>query len=97
MCEYTYCVINPDGTYAGIPCLTYEEARELMNAREGRRIFELLEVYEEEENNDVEDWERDLEMTQAWERRCEKNIEEMLYDYDEIGYNPYMGYYDEDC
>lgn len=34
-------VINPDGSYAGIPCLSYEEARELANQKEGRRVFIL--------------------------------------------------------
>ena len=39
-----YCVINPDGTYAGVPCLSYEEARELMYAREGRKMYLLMEI-----------------------------------------------------
>lgn len=32
-------VINKNGTYAGIPCLSWEEARELAVQEEGRRIF----------------------------------------------------------
>ena len=39
-----FAVVNPDGTYAGVPCETYEEARELKNAKEGRMIFELKPV-----------------------------------------------------
>ena len=39
--DMIYVVINPDGTYAGAPCLTWEEARELAAQREGRRIFNL--------------------------------------------------------
>ena len=33
---------------------------------------------EEDEDEDMEDWERDLEMMQAWERQCERDVEEML-------------------
>lgn len=38
-----YCVINPDGTYAGIFCLSLEEARE-MAYMPGRVIYELTEI-----------------------------------------------------
>ena len=34
-------VINPDSTYAGVPCLSWEEARELAAQKEGRRIFNV--------------------------------------------------------
>jgi hypothetical protein len=36
-----YAVINPDGTYAGSPCTSEEEARELAAQKEGRIIVEL--------------------------------------------------------
>ena len=36
-----FAVINPDGTYAGVPCTSEEEARELAAQREGRVIVEL--------------------------------------------------------
>jgi hypothetical protein len=36
-----YAVINPDGTYAGVPCTSEEEARELAAQKEGRIIVEL--------------------------------------------------------
>lgn len=36
-----YAVINEDGSYAGKPCTSYEEARELAAQVEGRRIFML--------------------------------------------------------
>lgn len=39
-----YCVINPDGTYAGVFCVSYEEALELVNCQEGRVIYKLTEV-----------------------------------------------------
>lgn len=36
-----FAVINPDGTYAGVPCESLEEARELMAQKEDRWIAEL--------------------------------------------------------
>jgi hypothetical protein len=39
-----YAVINPDGTYAGAPCTSEEEARELAAQREGRIVVELVEL-----------------------------------------------------
>lgn len=36
-----YIVIKSDGSTAGVPCNTYEEARELSNNHEGSKIFEL--------------------------------------------------------
>ena len=32
--NYRFCVINANGTYAGVPCVTYEEARELAAQQE---------------------------------------------------------------
>lgn len=37
-----YCVIKDDGTYAGTPCRTYEEAILLSEQHEGSKIFTLL-------------------------------------------------------
>ncbi len=34
-------VLNPDGTYAGVPCESFEECRELVAAREGRIAYEV--------------------------------------------------------
>lgn len=42
MSNELYAVVNPDGTFAGVPCESWEEARELANAREGRKIFEMV-------------------------------------------------------
>jgi hypothetical protein len=36
-----FAVINSDGTYAGVPCISEEEARELAAQKEGRVIVEL--------------------------------------------------------
>lgn len=41
-----YAVINPDGTYAGVPCTSEEEARELAAQKEGRVIAELVSLKE---------------------------------------------------
>ena len=37
----SYAVLNPDGTYAGVPCVTEDEARELAAQKDGRVIVEL--------------------------------------------------------
>ena len=36
-----WCVVKDDGRYAGVPCLSYEEARELANQHEGSVIMEM--------------------------------------------------------
>ena len=41
MDTFKYVVINKDGTYVGLPCLRYEEARELANQQEDRQIFKI--------------------------------------------------------
>lgn len=48
-----YAVVNPDGTYAGVPCITFEEALQMAAQREGRRIFALEEVAVCEESEAV--------------------------------------------
>jgi hypothetical protein len=42
-----YAVINPDGTYAGVPCTSLEEAQELVAQKEGRVIVKLDKVTSE--------------------------------------------------
>lgn len=39
--EKIYMVVNPDKTYAGVPCVSIEEAVELAIQVEGRRIYEI--------------------------------------------------------
>ena len=42
-----YCVVKEDGTFAGIPCLTIEEAVELTAQHEGSKVFKMkLDKYE---------------------------------------------------
>lgn len=36
-----YVVIKNDSTYAGVPCLTYEEARDLSSGHGGSHIYEI--------------------------------------------------------
>lgn len=49
-----WCVVKEDGTFAGVPCLSIEEAIELTANHEGSKIFEMkfdnesLWEYEEE-------------------------------------------------
>ena len=58
-----YAVIKDDGTFAGRPCVTHEEATELHRQHEGSKIYELkfdnsnfLEwAYLYNSNNDTED------------------------------------------
>lgn len=42
-----WAVVNDDGRFAGIPCLSYEEAKDLSSGHFGSRIFKLT-LYEEE-------------------------------------------------
>lgn len=39
--EELYAVIKQDGTFAGVPCLCWEEAAILAAGHEGSRIFKL--------------------------------------------------------
>lgn len=36
-----WCVVKEDGRFAGSPCLSWDEARELAAQHEGSHIFEL--------------------------------------------------------
>lgn len=36
-----YCVVKEDGTFAGVPCRSIEEAIELTAQHEGSKIFEM--------------------------------------------------------
>ena len=82
---YHFCVINVNGTYAGIPCVTYEEARELAAQQEGRKIFE---IWVEDDDNDEDDYFE--ESDRCWD-------EDLEDDYSEMGYDPYTGCYSDDC
>ena len=44
MSSLKYAVIKPDGTYAGVPCETVDEAREMANQEDGRVVFKLSKV-----------------------------------------------------
>lgn len=68
-----YCVVKEDGTFAGVPCRSIEEAIELSGQHEGSMIYEM------------------------------KLDNESLWDYDDyncdddVGYDPYMGCYTDEC
>lgn len=71
-----YCVVKADGTYAGVPCLSWDEAVELSNQHDGSRIFTM--TVGRQINSYEEDFEPD-------------NID------DDMGYDPYMGCFSDDC
>lgn len=82
-----WAVVNPDGTFAGVPCLSWEEARELRNAAEGRWIYVM---YSDPDGDAV--WEDD------------RTLEDDALDFDEfynpnldMGFDPYLGCYTDDC
>lgn len=37
-----YCVVKEDGTFAGVPCRTFEEAIQLRDQHEGSKIFDMI-------------------------------------------------------
>lgn len=54
-----YAVVKDDGSFAGRPCISWEEARELQVQHDGSKIFEL-----KFDNSNFEDFDEpaDLEM-----------------------------------
>lgn len=54
-----YAVVKDDGSFAGRPCISWEEARELQAQHDGSKIFEL-----KFDNSNFEDFDEpaDLEM-----------------------------------
>ena len=49
-----WCVVNDDGSFAGVPCLAWEEARELSINHDGSRIYEMT-LDKDQVHNDEED------------------------------------------
>lgn len=84
-CEL-WAVVNPDGTFAGVPCTSWEEARELANAREGRWIYAMC----PDPNGEVI-----LEDDQSLEDDALSFDD--YYNDNEMGFNPYLGCFDYDC
>lgn len=54
-----YAVIKEDGKFAGAPCVSLEEARELANQHEGSKIYLLQYDNSNFENDDYEPWDID--------------------------------------
>lgn len=48
-----WAVVKADGSFAGVPCASYEEARDLAAQHEGSKIFFL--AYEPDEDDDEPD------------------------------------------
>ena len=55
--DLLWAVIKADGTYAGAPCLSQEEARELSNQHKGSKIF-IME-YDNTQDDDDEPYDID--------------------------------------
>lgn len=52
--DVRWAVVKEDGTFAGVPCASYWEARDLADQHEGAKIFFL--AYEpDEELEDIDD------------------------------------------
>lgn len=52
-----WAVIKEDGTFAGVPCTSYEEARELASQHEGSHVFDLLIDYDDDTERYPDDYE----------------------------------------
>lgn len=65
-----FCVIKDDGTFAGVPCLSYEEARELSYQHEKSVVCEVHPL----------EW---------LDEGCDEDFE--------MGFDPYLGCYTDDC
>lgn len=37
-----WCVVKNNGSFAGVPCVSWEEARELANQHDGSHIFKMM-------------------------------------------------------
>ena len=49
-----YAVIKDDGNFAGVPCTSFDEARELAAQHKGAKIFFLTYEPDEPDDNDVD-------------------------------------------
>ena len=52
-----WAVVKNNGEYAGVPCMSYEEACDLAAQHEGAKIFSL--VYESNEDDEPDDVDSD--------------------------------------
>ena len=69
--DVRWAVVKEDGSFAGVPCASYGEARDLTAQHEGSKIFFL--AYEPDEDDEPDDIDLD------------------------IGFDPYLGCYTDDC
>lgn len=52
-----WCVVKDDGNFAGIPCLCYDEARELASQHDGAQIFRIVNM----EANYIGGWAKEIQ------------------------------------
>lgn len=50
-----WAVVKDNGEYAGVPCISYEEARELAHQHEGAKVFSLVYKRDEDEDDGPDD------------------------------------------
>lgn len=74
-----YCVVKEDGTFAGVPCRTFEEAIQLRDQHKGSKIFDMI-----LDNESVWDYDP-YEDIRSWERMCEKDLERMSWELEQEG------------
>lgn len=43
-----WCVVKADGSFAGVPCLSADEARELSYQHEGSWIYSMYSIFKED-------------------------------------------------
>lgn len=72
-----WAVVKNDGTFAGRPCVSWEEARELASQHDGAQIYAMC----LDPEGDVDIYDDDYEP----------------YYNEDMGFDPYMGCYTDDC
>ena len=78
-----WAVIKEDGSFAGVPCTSYEEASDLANQHENSHVYNLCVDY-------------DYEAERYPEKYCYDEDEPYDID-DDCGFDAYMGEYTYDC
>lgn len=82
-----WAVIKDDGTFAGVPCLSYEEARDLASGHPGSRIFAM--GLDPDGTSATWEYGEDADRDPFSDDYYEEDIE--------VGFDPYMGSYSYDC
>ena len=85
--DVRWAVVKGDGTFAGVPCASYGEARDLAAQHEGAKIFFL--AYEPDElNEDDEPAEEEKVVTET-----QKEIDD--WDWEKLGVNKFLDWLEQ--